>query len=52
MLIIDGSAIFYVLSWPSSSATVGDFVIKFRNYIEKHLQSYDVYLRVRQIQRM
>ena len=24
--------------------TVGDFVVKFRNYIEKQLQSYDVYL--------
>ena len=44
MLIIDGSAIFFVQSWPSSSATEGDFVIKYRNYIEKHLQSYDVYL--------
>ena len=31
-------------SWPARSAIVGDFVVKFRNYIEKQLQSYDVYL--------
>ena len=43
-VVIDGSAIFYVIPWPASSATVGDFVINFRNYIEKQLQRYDVYL--------
>ena len=43
-VVIDRSAIFYVISWPASSATVGDFVINFRNYIEKQLQRYDVYL--------
>ena len=42
--VIDGSAILYVIPWPKSNATVGDFVIQFRNYIEKQLQSYDVYL--------
>ena len=41
---IDGSAIVYLIHWPASSATVGDFVVKFRNYIEKQLQSYNVYL--------
>ena len=30
--------------WPASHATVRDFVVKFRKYIEKQLQSYDVYL--------
>ena len=43
-VVIDGSAIFYVIPWPPSSATVEDFVISFRNYIEKQLQSSDVYL--------
>ena len=43
-VVIDGSAIIYLIPWPASSATVGDFVVKFRKYIEKLLQSYDVYL--------
>ena len=43
-VVIDGSAIFYVIPWPPSSATVEDFVISFRNYIEKRLQSSDAYL--------
>ena len=43
-VVIDGSAIFYVIPWPSSSATVEDFVIKFRKYIENHLKTNDVYL--------
>ena len=43
-VVIDGSAIVYVILWSASSATVGDFVIKFKNYIEKQLQSQDVYL--------
>ena len=34
----------YPISWPASSAKVGDFVVEFRNYIEEQLQSYDVYL--------
>ena len=43
-VVIFGSAILYLIPWPASSATVGDFVVKFRNYIEKQPQSYDVYL--------
>ena len=43
-VVIDGSTIFYVIPWPPSSATVEDFVISFRNDIEKRLQSSDVYL--------
>ena len=43
-VVIDGSAILYLIPWPASRATVGDFVVKFRNNIEKQLQSYDVYL--------
>ena len=43
-VVIDGSAIVNLIHWPASSATVGDFVVKFRNYIEKQLQSYNVYL--------
>ena len=43
-VVIYGSAILYLIPWPASSATVGDFVVKFRNYIEKQLQSYDIYL--------
>ena len=42
--IIDGSAILYLFSWPTSSATVGDFAAKFTNYTEKQLQNYDVSL--------
>ena len=38
-----GSAI-YLLPWSASSATVEDFVVKIRNYNEKLLQSFDVYL--------
>ena len=38
--IIDNSAIFYVIPW----SVIVDLVIKFRNYIEKQLKSYDVYL--------
>ena len=34
-VVIDGSAILYLIFWPASRATVGDFVVKFRNYIEK-----------------
>ena len=30
-VVIDGSAILYLIPWPASSATVGDFVFKFRN---------------------
>ena len=30
-VVIDGSAILYLIPWPASSATVGDFVVKFRN---------------------
>ena len=41
---LDSSAIVYLIPWPASSATVGDFVVKFRNCIEKRLQSYGVYL--------
>ena len=41
--LIDGSAILYIPR-SASSAIVGDFVVKFRNYIEKQLQSYDVKL--------
>ena len=43
-VVVDGSAILYLIPWPASSATVGDFVVKFRSYIEKQLQSNDVYL--------
>ena len=43
-VVIDVSAILYLIPWPASSATVGDFVVKLRNCIEKQLQSYDVYL--------
>ena len=42
--VIDGSAILYLVLWPASRATVGDFAVKFRNYIEKQLQGYDIYL--------
>ena len=37
-VVIDGSAILYLIPWPASCATVGDFVILFQNYIEKQLQ--------------
>ena len=43
-LVIDGCAIFYVLSWPPSSGTVGDLVVTYRAYIEKRPKTYDVYL--------
>ena len=43
-VVIDGSAILYLIPWPASSVTFGDFVVKFRNCIEKQLQSCDVYL--------
>ena len=43
-VVIYGSAIFYVIPWPPSSVTVEDFVISFRNYIEKRLHSSDAYL--------
>ena len=43
-VVIDGSAIFYVIPSPPSNVTVEDFVISFRNYIEKRLQSSDAYL--------
>ena len=43
-VVIDGSAILHLIPWPASSETVGYFAVKFRNYIEKQLQSYDVYL--------
>ena len=43
-VVIDGSALLYLIPWPASRATVGDFVVKFRNYIEKQLQSLDFYL--------
>ena len=43
-VVIDGSAILYLIPWPASRVTVGDFVLKFRNYIKKQLQSYYVYL--------
>ena len=36
--------IIHSIPWSASSAIVGDFVVKFRNYIEKQLQSYDVNL--------
>ena len=42
-VVTDGSALLYLIPWPASSATVGDFVVKFRKNIEKQLQSYDVY---------
>ena len=42
-VVIDASAILYLIPWPASCATVGDFVVKFRNFIKKQLQSYDVH---------
>ena len=41
---LDASAILYLFPWPTNSATVGDFVVKFRNYTEKQLQNYDICL--------
>ena len=43
-LVIDGCAIFYVLSWPTYTGTVGDLVNTYREYIEKRLKTYDIYL--------
>ena len=34
----------YPIPWLASSATDGDVVVKFKNYIEEQLQSYSVYL--------
>ncbi|KAJ8317814.1 hypothetical protein KUTeg_004634 [Tegillarca granosa] len=42
-LIIDGSAVLYVVHWPSN-ATVNDFIVNFRKYVERKLTAYDVYL--------
>ena len=41
-LVIDGCAIFYVLSWPPYTGTVGDLVVAYREYIEKRLKTYDL----------
>ena len=43
-LVIDGCAIFYVLSWPPYTGTVGDLVVAYRDYIEKCLKTYNIYL--------
>ena len=43
-LVIDGCAIFYVLSWPPYTGTVGDLVVAYRKYIEKRLKTYDIYV--------
>ena len=43
-VVIDGSTILYLIPWPASCATVGNFVVRYRNYIKKQLQSYNVYL--------
>ena len=43
-LVIDGCAIFYVLSWPPYTGTVVDLVVAYREYIEKRLKTYDIYL--------
>ena len=43
-VVIDGSAILYILQWPPMTGTVGDFVKKYRNYVERRLASCDVYL--------
>ena len=43
-LVIDGCAVFYVLSWPSYTGTVGDLVVAYREYIGKRLKTYDIYL--------
>ena len=44
ILVIDGCAIFYVLSWPPYTGTVGDLVVAYREHIEKRLKTYDIYL--------
>ena len=41
--IIYGSAILYTIRWPSSG-TVGDFVTKYRHFIESKLVDKDVYV--------
>ena len=41
--IIDGSAILYTIRWPSSG-TVGDFVTKYRHFVECKLVDKDVYV--------
>ena len=43
-VVIDGSAISYLIPWPASCATVGNLLVRCRNYIEKQLKSYNVYL--------
>ena len=42
-VIIDGSAILYVVNWPANG-TLKDYVGNFKSYINKMLRKVDVYL--------
>ena len=41
---LDGCAVLWVIPWPSSSASVQDYIERFRKYIHDQLRISDVYL--------
>ena len=41
---LDGCAVLWVVAWPSGSATVQDYIDRFRSYIHEQLRKSDVYL--------